>query len=60
MHYWYHGISGNPPKLMWRSDLEANPFPIPAPGARFFKIPNKTAHGVFDTPLNAVWGTVAP
>ncbi|KAH9004113.1 hypothetical protein EDB86DRAFT_3062455 [Lactarius hatsudake] len=45
MHYWYHGISGNPPKLMW---------------PRFFKIPNKTAHGVFDTPLNAVWGTVAP
>ncbi|KAH9042942.1 hypothetical protein EDB83DRAFT_2507572 [Lactarius deliciosus] len=60
MHYWYHGISGNPPKLMWRSDLEANPFPIPALGARFFKIPNKTAHGVFNTPLNAVWGTVAP
>ncbi|KAH8976621.1 hypothetical protein EDB86DRAFT_2839786 [Lactarius hatsudake] len=53
MHYWYHGISGNPPKLMWRSDLEANPFPIPAPGARFFKIPNKTAHGVFDTPYGA-------
>ncbi|KAH9003910.1 hypothetical protein EDB84DRAFT_1573226, partial [Lactarius hengduanensis] len=53
MHYWYHGISSNPPKLMWRSDLEANPFPIPAPGARFFKIPNKTVHGVFDTPLNA-------
>ncbi|KAF8973546.1 hypothetical protein BDZ97DRAFT_1912033 [Flammula alnicola] len=60
MKYWYHGISGNPPELMWRSDLEANPFPIPALGARFFKIPKKTAHGVFNTPLNAVWGTVAP
>ncbi|KAH9011019.1 hypothetical protein EDB85DRAFT_2230719 [Lactarius pseudohatsudake] len=60
MHYWYHGISGNPPKLMWCSDLEANPFPIPTPGARFFKIPNKTAHGVFNTLLNAVWGTVTP
>ncbi|GBE84205.1 hypothetical protein SCP_0601830 [Sparassis crispa] len=53
MKYWYHGISGNPPELMWRSDLETNPFPIPALGARFFKIPQKTAHGVFNTPLNA-------
>lgn len=60
MTYWYHGISGNPPKLMWRSDFESNPFPLPTLGARFFKIPQKTAHGVFDTPLNAVWGTVAP
>ena len=60
MTYWYHGISGNPPKLMWRSDFDTNPFPIPALGARFFKIPHKTAHGVFNTPLNAVWDTVAP
>ncbi|KAI0059350.1 hypothetical protein BV25DRAFT_1993657 [Artomyces pyxidatus] len=51
--YWYHGISGNPPKLMWSSDFDTNPFPIPALGARFFKIPHKTAHGVFNTPLNA-------
>ncbi|KAF8264968.1 hypothetical protein EI94DRAFT_1699830 [Lactarius quietus] len=60
MTYWYHGISGDPPKLMWRSDLETNPFPIPALGDRFFKIPQKTSHGVFNTPLNAVWDTVAP
>jgi len=60
MTYWYHGISGNPPKLMWRSDFEANPFPIPALGARLLKTPHKTAHGVFNTPLNAVWDTVAP
>ena len=60
MNFWYHGISGDPPKLMWRSDLETNPFPVPAPGTRFFKIPTKTAHGVFGTPLNAIWDTVAP
>ncbi len=60
MHFWYHGISGNPPKLLWRSDIETNPFAIPPPGTRFFKIPTKTAHGVFGTPLNAVWDTVAP
>ena len=60
MHFWYHGISGDPPKLLWRSDLETNPFPIPAPGDRFFKIPTKTAHGVFNTRLNAEWDTVAP
>ena len=60
MNFWYHGISDNPPKLMYRSDLETNPFPIPPPGTNFFKIPTKTVHGVFKTPLNAVWDTVAP
>lgn len=60
MNFWYHGISGNPPQLLWRSDLETNPFPIPPPGTNFFKIPAKTVHGVFKTPLNAVWDTVAP
>lgn len=60
MNFWYHGISDDPPKLMWRSDLETNPFPIPPPGARFFEIPEKTVHGVFNTPLNTVWDTVAP
>ncbi|KAI9452421.1 hypothetical protein BJY52DRAFT_913793 [Lactarius psammicola] len=57
-NFWYHGISGDPPKLMWRSDLETNPFPIPPPGTSFFKIPTKTAHGVFKTPLNDVWDDI--
>ena len=61
MNFWHHGVSGNPPKLMWRSDIETNPFPIPPPGTNFFKIPTMTAHGVFNTPLNDVWDeTVAP
>ncbi|KAI0033463.1 hypothetical protein K488DRAFT_69863 [Vararia minispora EC-137] len=59
-NFWYHGISGDPPKLMWRSDLETNPFPTPPPGDRFFKVPIKTAHGVFNTPLNDAWDIVAP
>ncbi|ODN80330.1 hypothetical protein L198_07830 [Cryptococcus wingfieldii CBS 7118] len=59
-NFWYHGISVDPPKLMWRSDLETNPFPTPQRGDRFFKVPTKTAHGVFNTPLNSVWDTVAP
>ncbi|KAJ3784849.1 hypothetical protein GGU10DRAFT_395523 [Lentinula aff. detonsa] len=42
-NFYYHGVSGNPPKLLWRSDLETNPFPIPAPGTNFYKIPTKTA-----------------
>ncbi|KAJ7455008.1 hypothetical protein B0H11DRAFT_2324657 [Mycena galericulata] len=58
--FWYHGISGDPPKLMWRSDIETNPFPIPELGDRFFKVPVKTAHGVFGTALNVVWHIVAP
>ncbi|KAG8812983.1 hypothetical protein FRC17_001725 [Serendipita sp. 399] len=59
--FWYHGLSGDPPKLLYRSDLETNPFPIPQLGERFFRVPTKTAHGVFDTPLNEVWDiTIAP
>ena len=60
INFWYHGISGNPPQLMWRSDVETNPFPTPPPGTHFFKIPTKTVHGVFNTPLNHVWHDIAP
>ncbi|KAH9955842.1 hypothetical protein BC827DRAFT_1271325 [Russula dissimulans] len=47
MNFWYHGVSDQP-------------LPHPPPGTNFFKIPTKTAHGVFKTPLNSVWDTVAP
>ena len=60
MNFWYHGVSGDPPKLIWRSDLETNPFPIPPPGTNFFKIPTKAAHSVFNTPLNDMWDNTAP
>lgn len=59
VHYW-HGISVDPPDLLYRSDLESNPFPVPSPGTRWFALPIKTAEGVFNTPLNPVWHTVAP
>ena len=59
VHY-YHGISPDPPELLYRSNLESNPFPVVPPGARFFQIPIKTAEGVFNTPLNPVWPIVAP
>ncbi|KAJ3836593.1 hypothetical protein EV361DRAFT_940339 [Lentinula raphanica] len=58
-HY-YHGISPDPPALLYRSDLESNPFPVPSPGTKWFSLPVKTAQGVFDTPLTPVWHTVAP
>jgi len=54
-HFYYHGVSGDPPQLLYRSDLETNPFPIPPPGTRFSKIPSKTANGIFGTPLNLIW-----
>ena len=38
INFWYHGISDNPPKLMWRSDIETNPFPVPAPGQKSFEV----------------------
>lgn len=58
--FYYNGLSGSPPPLLWRSDLEENHFPAPLRGDRYFSIPVKTAHGVIGTPLNAVWPAVAP
>lgn len=59
--FYYHGVSYDPPELMYRSDFETNTYPIPPPGANFFQIPVKTANGVFNTRLNSVWDdTVAP
>jgi len=55
---YYHGISPNPPELLWRSDLLTNPFPVPT--GRHAHLPTKTAHGVFDKALGAVWHTVVP
>jgi hypothetical protein len=55
---YYNGISFNPPELLYRSDLLEKPFPIPK--GRFPHLPTKTVNGVFNTPLNAVWDTVAP
>ena len=55
---YYHGISLDHPDLLYRSDLLENPFPIPKD--RHAHLPTKTVHGVFNTPLNAVWDTVAP
>lgn len=59
VHYW-HGISIDPPELLYRSDLESNPFSLPLPGTRWSQLPVKTTEGVFETPLNAVWHIVAP
>jgi len=59
VHYW-HAISIDPPDLLYRSDLESNPFPVPLPGTRWYQLPVKTAEGVFETPPNAVWHIVAP
>jgi hypothetical protein len=55
---YYHGISPDHPDLLYRSDLLENPFPIPK--GRHPHLPTKTVYGVFNTPLNAVWDTVAP
>ncbi|KAK7442781.1 hypothetical protein VKT23_016026 [Stygiomarasmius scandens] len=55
---YYHGISPDPPELLYRSDLHSNPFPKPV--GRHAHPPTKSIYGVFNTPLNAVWGTVVP
>jgi len=55
---YYHGISPDPPQLLWRSDLLSNPFSIPT--GRYTHLPIKTAHGVFNKALSAVWHAVVP
>ncbi|KAI5985767.1 hypothetical protein EDD15DRAFT_2301313 [Pisolithus albus] len=55
---YYHGISRDPPKLIYRSDLLDNPFPKPV--GSHHHLPTKSIHGVFGTPLNPVWRTVGP
>lgn len=57
---YYSGISPDHPELLYRSDLLENPFPTGIPKGRFPHLPTKTAYGVFNTPLNAVWDIVAP
>ena len=58
--HFFHGVSGNPPELVWRTDHATNPFPVPPKGARFFNVAPKTAHGLFGIGLNRIWDTVAP
>ena len=53
-----HGISLDPPELLYRSDFLDNPFPLPK--GRHTPTPTKTVHGVFNTQLNKVWHNVAP
>ncbi|WVN89623.1 uncharacterized protein L203_104852 [Cryptococcus depauperatus CBS 7841] len=57
---YYNGIAGerDHPELVYRSDLHTTPFPKPT--GRFAHLPVKSLRGVFDTPLNNVWGTVGP
>ncbi|TRM59650.1 hypothetical protein BD626DRAFT_633163 [Schizophyllum amplum] len=54
---YYHGISADPPELLYRSDWLDNPYPLPT--GRFQHVPTKTIHGVFNTPLNSVWHRIA-
>lgn len=58
MNFWY-GLSEDPPQLLWRSDVETNPFPVPPPRTDFSKIPTKTIHGVSNRAYKDAWGTVA-
>lgn len=55
---YYHSISPDYPDLLYRLDFLEHPFPIPK--GRHPHVPMKTAYGVFNTPLNPVWDTVAP
>ncbi|KAJ3832143.1 hypothetical protein EV361DRAFT_791176, partial [Lentinula raphanica] len=55
---YYRGISPDPPVLLYRSDIPSNPF-VKRVGENFWQqLPYKTIHGVFGTPLNAIWDTV--
>lgn len=59
---YYNGITanGDHPVLVYRSDSVTTPFPEPNSNDRYFHLPVKSLRGVFNTPLNKVWGTVGP
>lgn len=58
--HFYHGISADPPELLYRSDLETNPFAVIRKG-RFSSLPVKTVYGAQDPALVPIWcSTVAP
>ncbi|TBU29285.1 hypothetical protein BD311DRAFT_661627 [Dichomitus squalens] len=57
---YYNGITRDDdhPVLVYRSDYLTTPFP--KPDDRFPHIPVKSLRGVFDTPLNQIWGAIGP
>lgn len=57
---YYNGITGNGdhPELVYRSNFSTSPFPEPR--GRYHHVPIKSVHGVYQTSLNKVWGTVGP
>ncbi|PIL26649.1 hypothetical protein GSI_11274 [Ganoderma sinense ZZ0214-1] len=55
---YYHGVSLNHPELLYRSDYLHTPFLRPT--GRFKRNRTKSVVGVYNTPLNPVWHTVAP
>ncbi|EKM60139.1 uncharacterized protein PHACADRAFT_181981 [Phanerochaete carnosa HHB-10118-sp] len=57
---YYNGITGDGdhPELVYRSDFPTTPSPKPV--GRHAHLPVKSLRGIFDTPLNSVWDTVAP
>ena len=58
--FYYNGITGGSDhlELIYRSDYHTTPFAKPT--GKYGQVPVKSVHCVFDTPLNAVWGTVGP
>lgn len=55
---YYNGVAGyeDHPPLLYRSDYFKTLYPTPS--GRFFRLPIKSIHGVFNTPLNKVWENV--
>ncbi|KDR85956.1 hypothetical protein GALMADRAFT_235146 [Galerina marginata CBS 339.88] len=55
---YYNGLvqGGDHPDLVYRSDMFTTPFPKPVGNPA--RIPVKSAHGVFGTPLNGIWTTI--
>ncbi|KAF9493988.1 hypothetical protein BDN71DRAFT_1483222 [Pleurotus eryngii] len=57
---YYNGISTEPPKLLYHSNLESNPYPKRPHEARYFTLPTRTTLPVTRMVLNNhVWGDIA-
>ncbi|KAG8681505.1 hypothetical protein FRC11_001033, partial [Ceratobasidium sp. 423] len=57
---YYNGITrnGDHLELVYHLDFHTKLFPRPA--SRWFNLPVKSLHGVYDTLLNGVWDTLSP
>lgn len=54
-NFYYDGICANPPRLIWRSDFESNPFRLPQRRERHFKPARKMVFRICNKYFRETW-----